>query len=275
MSTIKTHISTSGQRVACSALSRPCPRGGHETTVVGGKKEQAFQAAAARAVTTTPAPPLSASYGKAVAKMIATRVSKGFNEAQSTELFNSLLASHDGENLSYALVYNNFASEGQAQLFLSRQEREKFLQETSTTAPFLAEMHSVPSISKTSRFQPQVTSNEEGFMAAAARQASGQPIRAMRQPRKFFADDDVLDKRSQAKTSHDSALLTTLSRDKDKITVIGVATNTNLPATDLARLAKHKDWGVRAAVAANRATPASVKEVLRNDSEKWVRDAVK
>lgn len=46
---IKTHISTSGERVPCNAIKKACPRGGHETTVVGGKKEQGFQAAALRA----------------------------------------------------------------------------------------------------------------------------------------------------------------------------------------------------------------------------------
>lgn len=49
MTTTKTHISTSGQRVPCKALSRPCPRGGHETITTGSKSEQGFQAAATRA----------------------------------------------------------------------------------------------------------------------------------------------------------------------------------------------------------------------------------
>lgn len=51
-------------------------------------------------------------------KMIARRVSKGFNEADSrTELAN-ILARHSGDNLASALCYEAFATETLAYKFV-------------------------------------------------------------------------------------------------------------------------------------------------------------
>ena len=44
------------------------------------------------------------------AKLIAFRVKKGNNEAQSTALLEELLEAHTGYNLASALNYNNFAT---------------------------------------------------------------------------------------------------------------------------------------------------------------------
>ena len=43
-------------------------------------------------------------------KLIARRVRKGFNEAQSRDLLATLVASHDGDNLAHALHYEGFTA---------------------------------------------------------------------------------------------------------------------------------------------------------------------
>ena len=53
----------------------------------------------------------------AAAKLIARRVSKGHNAAESTAMLDDLIARHDGDNLVTALVYNGFATERTAQRF--------------------------------------------------------------------------------------------------------------------------------------------------------------
>ena len=50
-------------------------------------------------------------------KMIARRASKGHNAAESAKLLTELTAAHTGDNLVAALVYNEFATEGQATKF--------------------------------------------------------------------------------------------------------------------------------------------------------------
>lgn len=51
------------------------------------------------------------------AKMIARRTSKGFNAAESTALLAKITRSHSGDNLTTALVYNEFATAKQAARF--------------------------------------------------------------------------------------------------------------------------------------------------------------
>lgn len=52
-------------------------------------------------------------------KMIARRVSKGFNKVESIAMLAELIKSHDGDNLATALVYNEFATEKQAYKFIN------------------------------------------------------------------------------------------------------------------------------------------------------------
>lgn len=47
-------------------------------------------------------------------KMIDRRVSKGYNKLESIALLAEITVAHDGDNLSAALVYNEFATEYQA-----------------------------------------------------------------------------------------------------------------------------------------------------------------
>lgn len=51
-------------------------------------------------------------------KMIARRVSKGANTAQSATVLDSLIKAHEGWNLVTALVYNGFATEKMAMRFV-------------------------------------------------------------------------------------------------------------------------------------------------------------
>ena len=53
----------------------------------------------------------------AAAKMIARRVSKGGNEAESAAMLADIIARHSGSNLVSALVYNEFATERAAERF--------------------------------------------------------------------------------------------------------------------------------------------------------------
>lgn len=46
--------------------------------------------------------------------MIATRTAKGFNAEESAALFTGITACHTGDNLVFALVYNEFADEAAA-----------------------------------------------------------------------------------------------------------------------------------------------------------------
>ena len=52
-------------------------------------------------------------------KLIARRVSKGNNEVQSRQLLREHLRNHAGDNLEFALVYDNFATEKQAAKFVA------------------------------------------------------------------------------------------------------------------------------------------------------------
>jgi len=47
-----------------------------------------------------------------------------------------------------------------------------------------------------------------------------------------------------------------------------------MPKDILQKLATHKDWGVRAAVAKNPNTPAEALKALANDDNTWVRDSL-
>lgn len=51
------------------------------------------------------------------AKMIARRTNKGFNPAESRALLADITRSHTGDNLAFALVYNEFATAAQAAKF--------------------------------------------------------------------------------------------------------------------------------------------------------------
>lgn len=52
-------------------------------------------------------------------KFVARRVRKGYAQEQSKALLFQLLESHDGDNLVHALCYNDFATERQAEKFVS------------------------------------------------------------------------------------------------------------------------------------------------------------
>ena len=56
-------------------------------------------------------------------KLIARRVSKGFNEAESIEILAELIEAHEGDNLEFALVYNAFATEAGASKFVAQLAR--------------------------------------------------------------------------------------------------------------------------------------------------------
>jgi hypothetical protein len=49
--------------------------------------------------------------------MITRRASKGYNASESRAMLNELIASHSGDNLAAALVYNEFATAAQAARF--------------------------------------------------------------------------------------------------------------------------------------------------------------
>lgn len=51
-------------------------------------------------------------------KMLARRVSKGFNKGESIATLAELVQSHAGDNLASALVYEQFATEKQAYNFV-------------------------------------------------------------------------------------------------------------------------------------------------------------
>lgn len=53
-------------------------------------------------------------------KLIERRTRKGHNPEQSTALLQELIESHTGDNLEYALVYNDFATETGAQKFVAQ-----------------------------------------------------------------------------------------------------------------------------------------------------------
>lgn len=42
-------------------------------------------------------------------RLVARRVRKGYNEADSVKLLKEITRSHEGDNLIYALEYNGFA----------------------------------------------------------------------------------------------------------------------------------------------------------------------
>lgn len=52
-------------------------------------------------------------------KLIARRVNKGFNEAESAEMLAELIEAHEGDNLEFALVYNAFATAAGAAKFVA------------------------------------------------------------------------------------------------------------------------------------------------------------
>ena len=57
------------------------------------------------------------STNEATAKMIARRVNGGANAAESIALLAELVKSHSGDNLAFALAYNNFATARAAERF--------------------------------------------------------------------------------------------------------------------------------------------------------------
>lgn len=91
-------------------------------------------------------------------------------------------------------------------------------------------------------------------------------------PRKsFFADESTLDKRAASKDpSLSREKLMELSKSKDIITRIGVASNPSTPKDVLAKLALDTDWGVRMGVAKNNSTSREVRALLATDSNREV-----
>ena len=55
----------------------------------------------------------------ATAALIARRVRKGYNAAESEALLRDLIRSHSGDNLEAALVYQDFATERGAARFVA------------------------------------------------------------------------------------------------------------------------------------------------------------
>lgn len=53
-------------------------------------------------------------------KLIERRARRGHNANESQALLNELLAAHTGDNLEYALVYNDFATEAGAAKFVAQ-----------------------------------------------------------------------------------------------------------------------------------------------------------
>lgn len=89
----------------------------------------------------------------------------------------------------------------------------------------------------------------------------------------FYAEDDVLDRRAKAHQTSDPEHLTRLSKNRDAITRIAVGANKSTPVAALTRLAVDKNPGVRQAVAKNKNTPESLKKLLREDTDFFVRGA--
>lgn len=50
--------------------------------------------------------------------LIQRRVNKGFGRGDSEQLLSELCAAHSGDNLVHALVYNEFATQRQAERFV-------------------------------------------------------------------------------------------------------------------------------------------------------------
>ena len=53
-------------------------------------------------------------------KLIERRIATGANVDESIALFNELIAAHDGDNLVFALCYNEFTTEKQAYRFVAK-----------------------------------------------------------------------------------------------------------------------------------------------------------
>lgn len=53
-------------------------------------------------------------------KLIARRVSKGFNATESANMLAELIEAHEGDNLEFALVYNEFATDRGAAKFVAQ-----------------------------------------------------------------------------------------------------------------------------------------------------------
>lgn len=53
-------------------------------------------------------------------KLIARRASKGFNAAESATMLTELIEAHEGDNLEFTLVYNEFATERGAAKFVAQ-----------------------------------------------------------------------------------------------------------------------------------------------------------
>lgn len=91
----------------------------------------------------------------------------------------------------------------------------------------------------------------------------------------LFADESVLDRRTRAAATVDHSEQVGFISSKDVITRVSLAANRRAAADVLTKLSKDSDWGVRAAVAKNPATPAAVKVALKSDSNSFVRDAAR
>lgn len=228
--------------------------------------------------------------------LVNRRVRSGANPDQSKKLLAELYAAHDGDNLASALTYNGFATPARAQKIAE----EKLRLEQAAKKPVGKSVNDM--LNRVAR-QPDpsdVNGSWTRVNAGEPKVAGGSGLEALvnqtktaedfgpdesankvawngtgvGRTRKFFADDDVLDLREKARSSSNEAEIRELAKSKDKILVIGLGTNTNVPADLLTKLAGHKDWGVRRAVAKNPSTPKAVRESLRSDPEKMVRNSV-
>lgn len=244
--------------------------------------------------------------------LVNRRVRSGANPDQSKKLLAELYAAHDGDNLASALTYNGFATPARAQKIA--EEKLRLEQATKKPVgesvndmlnrvarqPEPSDVNGSwgrvnagePKVAGSSGIELQSNQNQEKKAAFEAREEllasqweekfgpdeSADKVAwngtGVGRTRKFFADDDVLDLREKAKSSSNEAEIRELAKSKDKILVIGLGTNTNAPADLLTKLAGHKSWGVRRAVAKNPSTPKAVRESLRNDPEKMVRNSV-
>jgi hypothetical protein len=300
MTTAKTHISLSGKRVPCNAEERACPRGGHEAAPVNDKvmtRIYAFNEAADRfqaaASISNPAllaekPALDFVSDNDLAARREARMTRDSNVL--TELSNSAdtltlinvaknqwssdavlekLALHPEPAVRKAILSNVFVP-----LYISRVLKDD-------TWQYHASDSDTTSASDT-KTDPEPAEKE---FRAAARRANAKSLippkaapkttlkggpKGVREPAPKFASQTALDRREEAKTTRDLDRLEKLSKHKDTITVISVATNRWCDDELLTKLSTHSNDGVRRAVYRNYSTPASVKAKLSQDSSRIV-----
>jgi hypothetical protein len=81
-----------------------------------------------------------------------------------------------------------------------------------------------------------------------------------------FASEKTIELRTQAKDRNASAeTLKGFLKSKDAILLMGLGANPSAPVEVLAKLAAHKDGGVRWAVARNASAPTALLETLTTD----------